>query len=228
MRKARRSSPSICRAASTARPGAVMGVAVKAAHTVTFFRKKPGHLLLPGRLHCGTLTVADIGIPASVLAGIAPRTFENVPQLWRRAFPVPRHDGHKYDRGHAVVVSGPSWSTGAARLAARGALARRGRPGDHREPPRGARGQCRRQPCRHGAAGRWRGRTRQVPRRPAFECGGDRAGPRRQRGDLRSRRLRRSPANAPWCSMPMRSRALPKRRNASPRPLKRDPAGRPC
>ncbi len=102
--------------------GAVMGVAVKAAHTVTFFRKKPGHLLLPGRLHCGSVSVADIGIPASVLARIAPRTFENVPALWRESFPVPRHDGHKYDRGHAVVVSGPSWSTGAARLAARGAL----------------------------------------------------------------------------------------------------------
>jgi ADP-dependent NAD(P)H-hydrate dehydratase / NAD(P)H-hydrate epimerase len=102
--------------------GAALGVAVKATHTITFFRKKPGHLLLPGRLHCGTIAVADIGIPAAVLERIAPKTFENVPQLWRRYFPVPKHAGHKYDRGHAVVVSGPLWSTGAARLAARGAL----------------------------------------------------------------------------------------------------------
>ena len=102
--------------------GAVLGAAVDAADTVTFFRKKPGHLLLPGRLHCGTITVADIGIPGAVLASVAPQTFENVPELWRAAFPVPRPDGHKYDRGHAVVVSGPAWSTGAARLAARGAL----------------------------------------------------------------------------------------------------------
>jgi ADP-dependent NAD(P)H-hydrate dehydratase / NAD(P)H-hydrate epimerase len=102
--------------------GAVMGTAVNAACTVTFFRKKPGHLLMPGRIHCGTVTVAEIGIPDSVLASIAPKTFENAPPLWRARFPVPRHDGHKYDRGHAVVMSGASWSTGAARLAARGAL----------------------------------------------------------------------------------------------------------
>jgi len=102
--------------------GAVMGAAVKAERTVTFFRKKPGHLLLPGRLYCGAISIADIGIPDSVLAPIAPRTFENVPVLWRAHFPVPKHAGHKYDRGHAVVVSGPLWSTGAARLAARGAL----------------------------------------------------------------------------------------------------------
>jgi hydroxyethylthiazole kinase-like uncharacterized protein yjeF len=102
--------------------GAVMGVAVQASRTVTFFRKKPGHLLMPGRVHCGPIAVADIGIPDAVLAQIAPRTFENLPALWRARFPVPRQDGQKYDRGHAVVVSGPMWSTGAARLAARGAL----------------------------------------------------------------------------------------------------------
>jgi ADP-dependent NAD(P)H-hydrate dehydratase / NAD(P)H-hydrate epimerase len=102
--------------------GAVMGVAVRATETVTFFRRKPGHLLLPGRLHCGRVRLADIGIDAGVLDEIRPRTFENIPELWRESFPVPRIDGHKYARGHAVVVSGDISATGAARLAARGAL----------------------------------------------------------------------------------------------------------
>src|ERR1700710_377873 len=102
--------------------GAVMGVAVRATKTVTFFRRKPGHLLLPGRIHCGRVRLADIGIDAGVLDEIRPRTFENIPELWRGAFPVPRIDGHKYARGHAVVVSGDMAATGAARLAARGSL----------------------------------------------------------------------------------------------------------
>ena len=66
--------------------------------------------------------VADIGIDAGVLAEIQPQTFENVPQAWRRSFPVPRIDGHKYARGHALIVSGDIAATGAARLAARGCL----------------------------------------------------------------------------------------------------------
>jgi hydroxyethylthiazole kinase-like uncharacterized protein yjeF len=99
-----------------------MGVAVNAAESVTFFRRKPGHLLLPGRIHCGKVRVADIGIPADVLDRLRPRTFANVPQLWGSLFPIPGIDGHKYSRGHAVVMSGSMPRTGAARLAARAAL----------------------------------------------------------------------------------------------------------
>jgi hydroxyethylthiazole kinase-like uncharacterized protein yjeF len=102
--------------------GAVMGAAIRAVETVTFFRRKIGHLLLPGRLHCGKLRVVDIGIDPVVLDEIRPQAFENDPDLWLPAFPVPQVDGHKYGRGHAVVVSGELSQTGAARLAARGAL----------------------------------------------------------------------------------------------------------
>ncbi|MGD0846648.1 NAD(P)H-hydrate dehydratase [Bradyrhizobium sp.] len=102
--------------------GAVMGVAVNATETVTFFRRKPAHLLLPGRIHCGRVRVADIGINPNVLGEIQPQTFENIPAFWRQWFPVPRVDGHKYSRGHAVVVSGDMAATGAARLSARGSL----------------------------------------------------------------------------------------------------------
>jgi len=66
--------------------------------------------------------VADIGIDTDVLAEIRPLAFENTPQFWRKSFPVPRIDGHKYARGHALIVSGDIAATGAARMAARGAL----------------------------------------------------------------------------------------------------------
>ncbi|TAK50362.1 MAG: NAD(P)H-hydrate dehydratase [Xanthobacteraceae bacterium] len=102
--------------------GQVMGVAVRATETVTFFRRKPGHVLMPGRLYCGRVRLADIGIPDAVLASIPPAAFENEPGLWQAAFPVPRANAHKYARGHAVVVSGGVTATGAARLAARAAL----------------------------------------------------------------------------------------------------------
>jgi NAD(P)H-hydrate epimerase len=91
--------------------------AVPSVLTVTFFRKKPGHLLQPGRRLCGELVVADIGTPASVLAQVQPESFENVPELWRAALPVLHTDGNKYTRGHALIWGG--WPiTGAARMAA--------------------------------------------------------------------------------------------------------------
>ncbi len=102
--------------------GAAEGPVIEASHTVTFFRFKPGHLLEPGRTLCGITTVADIGTPDDVLVSIKPTTVQNVPAVWDAQLPQLKRDGHKYDRGHAVVVSGPATKTGAARLAARGAL----------------------------------------------------------------------------------------------------------
>ena len=98
------------------------GLCIRASHTVTFFRKKPGHLFFPGRALCGEVRVADIGIPESVWETIGAKTFENGRDLWRAKFPALSFTGHKYDRGHAVIVSGPMHATGAARLAARAAL----------------------------------------------------------------------------------------------------------
>ncbi|WP_439541877.1 NAD(P)H-hydrate dehydratase [Hyphomicrobium sp.] len=102
--------------------GIPIGPVLRATETVTFFRPKPGHLLLPGRELCGVLRVADIGIPDRVLSEIRPQTFANGPALWSASFPQPASEGHKYSRGHAVAVSGPAHATGAARLGARAAL----------------------------------------------------------------------------------------------------------
>ncbi|MHB1206654.1 MAG: NAD(P)H-hydrate dehydratase [Rhodospirillaceae bacterium] len=98
--------------------GEIMGAAPVCTATVTFFRPKPAHFLYPAKAHCGDLTVADIGIPAAVLAEIAPRTVHNTPALW--ALPRPSWRDHKYARGSLIVVGGGEM-TGAARLAGRAA-----------------------------------------------------------------------------------------------------------
>ncbi len=99
--------------------------ALAAQKTVTFFRRKPGHMMFPGRALCGETKVVDIGIPDGVLETIAPQTFSNAPGLWGHEFPkfnALKQVQHKYNRGHVVVVSGPPSKTGAARLGARAAL----------------------------------------------------------------------------------------------------------
>ncbi len=98
--------------------GKALGPAIKADVTITFFRKKPGHLLYPGRALCGETIVADIGIAGGVLDHIRPACFENGPDLWLDEFPAPAMDTHKYSRGHVGVFSGGPSATGAARLSA--------------------------------------------------------------------------------------------------------------
>ena len=102
--------------------GATLGEAVMAAATVTFIARKPGHLLFPGRAHCGDVSLTTLGIEPRHYQAVRPLTVENAPPIWPEAFQRPRYDAHKYARGAALVVSGGRGRTGAARLAARGAL----------------------------------------------------------------------------------------------------------
>lgn len=97
------------------------GLAFQAEKTVTFFRKKAAHLIVPAREYCGDVVLADIGIPASVLDEIGPRSFENGPALWLAGYPWRRPDSHKYDAGHLLVAGGATM-TGAAQLACRAGL----------------------------------------------------------------------------------------------------------
>jgi ADP-dependent NAD(P)H-hydrate dehydratase / NAD(P)H-hydrate epimerase len=101
--------------------GEIRGAAVEASASVTFFRLKPGHLLEPGRAHAGAIRLADIGIPEAPLASIGSQTFVNSPSVWGEALPRLNAASHKYERGAALILSGPH-HTGAARLAARTAL----------------------------------------------------------------------------------------------------------
>jgi ADP-dependent NAD(P)H-hydrate dehydratase / NAD(P)H-hydrate epimerase len=102
--------------------GKVRGAAVEASASVTFFRLKPGHLLLPGRTLSGAIKLADIGIPEAALTRIRPQAFVNSPAVWGEALPRPNAKSHKYARGAVLVLSGSGYHTGAARLAARAAL----------------------------------------------------------------------------------------------------------
>ncbi|NNL90124.1 MAG: NAD(P)H-hydrate dehydratase [Marinicaulis sp.] len=102
--------------------GFVMGAAVSATRTITFFQRKPGHLLFPGRAFCGQIDVADIGIEADHVRDLTPDIFENHPALWGSQFRRPDWRAHKYHRGHVFAVSGERAQSGAIRLAATGAL----------------------------------------------------------------------------------------------------------
>jgi len=99
--------------------GEIQGIALQSNDTITFTRKKPGHLLSPGKEYCGNLIIVDIGIKLENLE-FKPKIFENHPDIWKNNFPWPNQKSHKYTRGYALIVCGEKM-TGASRLAARGA-----------------------------------------------------------------------------------------------------------
>ena len=85
-----------------------------AALTVSFHRAKLGHYLAQGPACCGHLVVKGIGLPEAQV-GLPLVAAPDAARLAKRA-------GHKFGHGHALVCSGGAGRSGAARLAARGAL----------------------------------------------------------------------------------------------------------
>ncbi|MBY0293094.1 MAG: NAD(P)H-hydrate dehydratase [Alphaproteobacteria bacterium] len=94
--------------------GACLGVAIWATYTVTFWRARPGHYLLPGRLHAGKLYIKDIGIPDRLLPSLTHSV--NSPFLWNASLQEPQPFDHKYTRGACLVLANGGMP-GAIRLA---------------------------------------------------------------------------------------------------------------
>jgi NAD(P)H-hydrate epimerase len=96
--------------------------AARATVTVAFAAPKRGHVLPPACHHVGDLEVADIGIGAESLAQAGPSLFLLEDGDAAGAFPLRRRDAHKGDFGHLLIAAGSLGKTGAAVLAAGGAL----------------------------------------------------------------------------------------------------------
>lgn len=111
---------------------------MRAHLTVTFHASKLGHVLADGPEICGKVVVKDIGLkepggtagqpPAAPPGwGFSPtrgrgRPFVHLAGPAQGAFLLKDPNSHKYGHGHALILSGPMGRSGAARLAARGAL----------------------------------------------------------------------------------------------------------
>lgn len=102
--------------------GAVMGVAVRAAITITFIALKQGLFTGEGPEYCGQLELTDLGVPASVTQQFEPSA-KRITQgdLSIRLPPRPRY-AHKGLYGHVLVIGGNQGMPGAARMSAHAAL----------------------------------------------------------------------------------------------------------
>jgi hydroxyethylthiazole kinase-like uncharacterized protein yjeF len=95
--------------------GAVRGVAVRAARTVTFGTLKPGLVFFPGAEHAGEVEVADIGFPPDLVRSELSLVESSDVAGWLR----PRSaESHKREAGYVLLVAGSRAMTGAAILAA--------------------------------------------------------------------------------------------------------------
>lgn len=102
--------------------GRMLGTCVTADGTVTMGALKVALASAPGFAHCGTIDVADIGVPSGVLATQAVRAGlveESDVAQW---LPHAELLDHKGRRGHVVIIGGMPGMRGAGRLTANAAL----------------------------------------------------------------------------------------------------------
>jgi len=97
-------------------PQRVEAASVQSDLTVTFHSLKLGHVLRDGPSVCGKVVVKDIGLKHRAGPEIVKAVTHHA------AGYIPKRTGHKYSHGHALILTGGAGRTGAARLAARGAL----------------------------------------------------------------------------------------------------------
>jgi len=102
--------------------GQVMGVAVKAAYTVTFGLPKRGHLLYPGADYTGRLFIENIGFPGDLLTSGDLKVELLEKSTLSHLVPERPKYSHKGDYGHVLIVAGSKGKTGAAFMAAKACL----------------------------------------------------------------------------------------------------------
>lgn len=102
--------------------GATPGACVVAHTTVTLALAKTGLLTYPGAACVGRLIIDGIGMPAALVESSAIQTSLITPDDVRAALPARRPDAHKGDFGRLLIVAGSAGMSGAASLAAMGAL----------------------------------------------------------------------------------------------------------
>ena len=100
-----------------------IGDSIVAGTTVTLGAPKLALVLPPAETRAGDIVIADIGIPQEILESVDGPRVELLTRTATRAMLEPRNpDTHKGDYGRVLLVAGSRGKTGAAHLAAMGAL----------------------------------------------------------------------------------------------------------
>jgi len=101
----------------------IPGPAVDATMTVTLGAPKVPLVLPPAESLAGNLVIADIGIPARIIADLDGPSLDILTRDTMRQLIEPRAaDSHKGDYGRVLIVAGSPGKTGAANLTAQACL----------------------------------------------------------------------------------------------------------